>query len=225
MTKHKVHQGERLSTIAARYGVSHQAVLAANPGRETTVLPSGETVFRSLSAGDELDLPGAPGDLAGYRDPTGNIFLHKADEGCQGWQIKTTSVGTLWDTTYCANVASAGEFAFYDPDQIGQCPKTMKAIKNGGVNGVLYIVCAGMSNAAEPINPECPSYLVCPSKASPTTSQPAPAPTTPRPSPTTPPPAPAAQNKSSSWMPWVGFVGTCAVAAAFVGIVVGTRKT
>lgn len=57
MTKHKVHQGERLSTIAARYGLSHQQFLVANPDRETMVLPSGETVFRSLSTGDELELP------------------------------------------------------------------------------------------------------------------------------------------------------------------------
>lgn len=51
MTKHRVQQGEKLSTIAARYGVSHQAFLGSNPDRETTTLPSGETVFRSLSTG------------------------------------------------------------------------------------------------------------------------------------------------------------------------------
>lgn len=61
--KHRVHQGERLSTIARHYGVSHEQFLAANPDRETTTLPSGERVFRSLSTGDELELPqgvGAP---------------------------------------------------------------------------------------------------------------------------------------------------------------------
>lgn len=81
MAKYKVQQGEKLSVIAARFGVGHHAFLEANRHRETTVLPSGETVFRSLSTGDELNLPsslshlpvdepcalGAPGDVAPRR--------------------------------------------------------------------------------------------------------------------------------------------------------------
>ena len=63
MTKHRVQQGEKLSTIAARYGVSHQAFLGSNPDRETTTLPSGETVFRSLSIGDELLVPAGAAPL------------------------------------------------------------------------------------------------------------------------------------------------------------------
>lgn len=55
--RYRVLDGDRLSDIAARLGVSHLDVLASNPAKPTMVLPSGERVFQSLSAGEELDLP------------------------------------------------------------------------------------------------------------------------------------------------------------------------
>lgn len=57
MIRYSVQDGDRLSTIAERYELSTDEIVAANPHRASVTLDSGEKVFASLAAGDDIDLP------------------------------------------------------------------------------------------------------------------------------------------------------------------------
>jgi hypothetical protein len=65
MIIHLVREGEKLSSIAARYGTSTDAIVDKNQHRPSVQLLSGARVFASLSAGDELVMP----PVAGMADP------------------------------------------------------------------------------------------------------------------------------------------------------------
>lgn len=55
--RYVVVDGDRLSRIAASIGCSTDDLIASNPAKPTMVLASGERVFQSLAAGEELELP------------------------------------------------------------------------------------------------------------------------------------------------------------------------
>lgn len=57
MIRYSVEDGDRLSDIARRHGLSTDQIVAANPQRASVMLESGEKVFASLAAGDDIDLP------------------------------------------------------------------------------------------------------------------------------------------------------------------------
>lgn len=57
MITHLVREGEKLSRIAALYGTSTDVIVDRNQHRPSVQLLSGERVFASLSAGDELLVP------------------------------------------------------------------------------------------------------------------------------------------------------------------------
>lgn len=57
MIRYRVEDGERLSEIARRHELSTDQIVAANPHRASVTLDSGEQVFASLAAGDDIDLP------------------------------------------------------------------------------------------------------------------------------------------------------------------------
>lgn len=61
MTMHRVEEGQRLSEIAAKYGITTDEIVRANPTKEAVTLPSGAQVFASLAAGDDIALPGVLG--------------------------------------------------------------------------------------------------------------------------------------------------------------------
>ncbi len=61
MSTHVVQENERLSAIAAQYGIGVGSILDANPTKARTKLPSGHEVFAALAAGEELNLPGTLG--------------------------------------------------------------------------------------------------------------------------------------------------------------------
>lgn len=72
MIIHLVREGERLSDIAARYQTTTDAIVDRNQHRPAVQLPSGERVFASLAAGDELLVLGASsggGGFAGMANP------------------------------------------------------------------------------------------------------------------------------------------------------------
>lgn len=62
MTMHRVQDGEKLSEIAKAYGTTTDQIVRWNPEKEAVVLPSGERVFATLSAGEDIELPGVLGD-------------------------------------------------------------------------------------------------------------------------------------------------------------------
>lgn len=111
MIIHLVKQGEKLSEIAARYGTTTDAIVARNRHRPAVQLPSGERVFASLSAGDEIRVLGADrgaGGFAGMSNPAADY----CDE--LGGKFPDASSGdcTLPDGTVC------DEWALFR----GQCP-------------------------------------------------------------------------------------------------------
>lgn len=57
MMIHQVREGERLSEIAALHGTTTDAIVERNKHRPAVQLASGERVFASLAAGDELVMP------------------------------------------------------------------------------------------------------------------------------------------------------------------------
>lgn len=57
MIRYSVQDGDRLSTIAERYELSTDEIVAANPHRASVTLDSGEKVFASLAAGDDIEIP------------------------------------------------------------------------------------------------------------------------------------------------------------------------
>ena len=61
MTMHRVEEGQRLSEIAANYGISTDEIVRANPTKESVTLASGAQVFASLAAGEDIELPGVLG--------------------------------------------------------------------------------------------------------------------------------------------------------------------
>lgn len=56
-----VREGEKLSDIASRYGTTTDAIVKCNRHRPSVQLASGERVFASLSAGDEILMPASAG--------------------------------------------------------------------------------------------------------------------------------------------------------------------
>lgn len=57
MIRYNVEDGDRLSDIAYRHGLSTDQIVAANPHRASVTLDSGERVFASLASGDDIELP------------------------------------------------------------------------------------------------------------------------------------------------------------------------
>lgn len=57
MTTYRVGEGDKLSSIARRFSTTTDAIVHANPARGRRTLESGELVFASLGAGDELFVP------------------------------------------------------------------------------------------------------------------------------------------------------------------------
>ena len=57
MTTYRVGEGDKLSSIARRFSTTTDAIVHANPARGQRTLESGELVFASLGAGDELFIP------------------------------------------------------------------------------------------------------------------------------------------------------------------------
>ena len=66
MNRHIVEEGEKLSDIAGRYGLDVRDVLAANPQKARLALPSGVQVFQSLSAGEDIEIPGTLGSFGSF---------------------------------------------------------------------------------------------------------------------------------------------------------------
>ncbi len=66
MLVHRVRQGDRLSTLASAYGLHADAIIAANPGKPTALLPSGQRVFASLAEGDDIAIPQMLGNAVGH---------------------------------------------------------------------------------------------------------------------------------------------------------------
>lgn len=66
MIRHTVQEGESLSRIADSYGLDVRDVLAANPQKARVELASGVQVFQSLSAGEDIELPGTLGDFGSF---------------------------------------------------------------------------------------------------------------------------------------------------------------
>jgi hypothetical protein len=81
---HTVRQGDKTSTIAARYGVTVDELLTANAHRPTVCLGSGQTVFAALGAGEELVVPSTLGIL--YPDGrSDNCGDHGVPDAGGGW--------------------------------------------------------------------------------------------------------------------------------------------
>lgn len=87
MIRHTVQEGEKLSDIAGAYGIDVRDVLAANPQKARVALPSGVQVFQSLSAGEDLELPGTLGAFGwvkkGY-DATKSIITSGTGKSAAG---------------------------------------------------------------------------------------------------------------------------------------------
>lgn len=117
MSRHVVQEGEKLSGIAGMYGIGVRDVLMANPHKARVQLASGEQVFQSLAAGDELDLPGTVG--AWYSSP-------KAAVNAATDQVKKLGGGSAAGTTFTADdpaTSGCAEGYHYDP-------KTQTCVKN-----------------------------------------------------------------------------------------------
>lgn len=76
MTMHRVQDGEKLSEIAQAYGISTDQIVAANPAKEAVTLVSGEQVFASLAAGEDIELP--PGVLGAAESDYPRRFYEQA---------------------------------------------------------------------------------------------------------------------------------------------------
>ncbi len=85
--KHRVAAGESTSKIARFLGCAVEDLVAANPRKQTVRLSSGETVFASLSEGEEIVNPfegepralGAPGTVGFVAPPSGTKLKYPQD--------------------------------------------------------------------------------------------------------------------------------------------------
>lgn len=103
---HLVREGEKLSGIAARYRTTTDAIVDRNKHRPSVQLPSGERVFASLAAGDELIVGGR--GFANMSNPAADYCVDLGGS----FPTPTSSQCMLPDGTVCE------QWALFR----GQCP-------------------------------------------------------------------------------------------------------
>jgi len=134
MITHRVQPHEGLSDIVRRYGVGVADMLEANRHKPRTTLESGLVVFASLSAGEELAVPG---QLGGWL-PITDSHQWPARDACSSNNSVQAPKSPGDSDTGCFTVCDQGDFAMQGT---GPCPSSMDIVRTGSQNGQDYVCC------------------------------------------------------------------------------------